>query len=169
MPFWPINVTLSPFGELVNVVPRFVLTSMLAHWPFWNSTVSRSYPACVPVLIALMYPVDGEAGAFGTKDVPELHVNAGRVESGVGEALELARGVDDEIGVGLDPTPGAWTLDGRLSGLAMKSTPTTTAAITAAATPAIQNGPLCSGASASEDRTRSDSAALGVPAMSSKT
>jgi hypothetical protein len=101
--------------------------------------------------------------------VIEAHTNGGRLESGVGVASGLALGNADALGVGLDPTPVPTEFAGRLSGLATNRTPITTAAMTAAATPAIQNGPFCSGTSASEDRTRSDSAALGAPVTSSKT
>src|ERR1700674_170454 len=98
-----------------------------------------------------------------------MQTNGGRFVSGVAELLGLGLGVSDALGVGLDPPPGPTELTGRFRGLATNSTPITTVAITAAATPAIQNGPLCSGTLASDDRTRSGSAAEGDPAMSSKT
>src|SRR3981189_3759184 len=86
----------------------------------------------------------------------EVHANGGRFESGVAVGMGLGLADGEALGVGLDPTPGATVFAGRFKGLAMKRTPITTAAMTAAATPAIQKGPRCSGASASDDRTRSD-------------
>src|SRR5258706_15266260 len=105
------------------------------------------------------------AGVIGV----EAHTNGGSVESDVGDAIGLALGEAAAVGVGLDPTPGPTEFAGRFNGLATNRTPITTAAMTAAANPAIQRGPLCSGTSASEDLTRSDRAALGDPATSSKT
>lgn len=141
---------------------------MLPGWPFWNSTVSRSYPGCVPVRNPSMYADSG--GLEEVIGAEEAQTNGGRLESGGtdGLAVGLALGDAEAAGVGLDPA-GPAVEGGRFSGLAMNRTPITTAAITAAANPAIQNGPRSSGPSAIEDRTRSGNAALGVPAMSSMT
>src|ERR1700682_4828859 len=87
------------------------------------------------------------------------HVNAGDGD---------AAGDVGALGVGLDAAPGTTVL-WWFKGLATMSTPITITAMTAAATPAIQKGPLCSGASASDERTRSGRALLGDPAMSSNT
>src|SRR2546427_1999778 len=81
----------------------------------------------------------------------------GMLESGVGDGLRLGEALGLAVGA---PTP---TFEGRRSGLATKSTPTMSTAMTPAATAAIQNGPLASGASAIEERTRSRSAGLGEP------
>jgi hypothetical protein len=144
---------------------------MLAGCPFWNWTVSRSYPGCVPVRRSSMKATAGACAELIGPD--DAHTKGGRDESGVGEGSGLTPGLTpgdgETLGVGLDPIPGPIEFAGRFSGLATNKTPMTTAAMTAAATPAIQKGPLCSGTSVSEDRTRSDRAALGDPVMSSKT
>src|SRR5258708_18281369 len=107
-----------------------------------------------------MKATGGDAGmvSLATYPVKESQVNAGRFEAGVGEAL----------GLGVATAPGTSPVGLRFR-FATTRRLTTIAAINAAAIPAIQNGPLRSGTSASEDRTRSPSAPLGEPAISSNT
>src|SRR5256885_1458418 len=116
---------------------------MLDGCPLLNSIVNRSYPGCVPVRTALMKATAGACVTVMGGD--DAHTKGGNVESGVGVVVGLGPGEAGALGVGLEPTPGPTVFTGRFSGLAMNRTPITTAAITAAATPAIQNGPLCSG------------------------
>src|SRR6266566_176569 len=135
MPLLPRRVTWSPRGEFVNVAPVCGRSSMLPGCPFWNSTVRRSYPAWVPVRTASTKPERG-----GVEDVigaPAAQTNGGRFEPGVGVGLGLGLGEGDAVGVG-DPIPGPTAVGGRFSGLATSRTPITTAAMTAAATPATQ-------------------------------
>src|SRR5258708_17651529 len=87
--------------------------------------------------------------------------NAGKVESGGGD--------DEMLGAGLVTGPGPCAGVWRLRGFDTNRTPITTAAMTAAANPAIQKGPRCSGAISIDDRTRSGSAAEGDPVISSNT
>jgi len=80
------------------------------------------------------------AGAVGDEELVGLieHVNAGdEVGVGAGDGA----GEVEALGVGLDATPGTTVLC-RFKGLATTKTPITTTAMAAAATPAIQNGPL---------------------------
>ena len=108
-------------------------------------------PLTLPTGVATEWAPDGD---------PERQTNAGMLESGVGDGLELGEGLGDALGVGA-PTP---TFEvGRLRGLATNNTPTMSTAMTAAATAAIQKGPRASGAWAIEERTRSRRAGLGEP------
>ena len=78
----------------------------------------------------------------------EAQTNGGRLESGGVDGLGTALGDVEALGVGLDVVPGT-TVFWRFNGLATTSTPITTTAMTAAATPAIQKGPpRCSGMAA---------------------
>src|SRR2546427_710202 len=92
---------------------------------------------------------------FVTNAVNELQENAGKFESGgVWFAVGLA------LGLGLGKPPGTPLVRWRLK-FDTTNTPITIAAISAAARPAIQNGPGRAGArSLSADRTRADSAGL---------
>src|SRR5712664_3988155 len=158
IPFLPASVTVWPLGACVKVVPDCGRRSTVPGCPFWNSTVSRSYPGCVPVRRALM----NATGWPGVPMTPEdAQMNWGRFASAVGDGLGIALGDGEATGVGLDPGTGTTGVGGRLSGLATTRTAITRAAMTAAAIAAIQKGPRCSGATASDDRTRSGSAADG--------
>src|SRR5450759_1090350 len=138
MPFLPASVMVWPLAPCVKLVPDCGRSSMPAGCPLLNSTVSRSYPGCVPVRSASMKATAGAcADVMGAE---AAHTNGGRLVSGVGEALGLGLGLGDSraLGVGLEPTTGPTAEGGRWSGLATTRTPITTAAITAAASPAIQ-------------------------------
>src|SRR5258708_1405017 len=93
------------------------------------------------------------------RPTPPPQTNVGKVPSGGGD--------DEMLGAGLVTGPGTCAGFCRLRGFDTNRTPITTAAMTAAARPAIQKGPRCSGASTIEDRTRSGNAALGDPVISS--
>jgi len=102
--------------------------------------------------------------------VVPAHTNGGSWESGVGvgesEGLGLGLGEADGLALGLETGP---AVDGDgLSGLFTHSTPTINAAITAAATPAIQYGSRAEVASPTADRTRSRRAGEGGPLIWSK-
>src|SRR2546428_12632602 len=85
---------------------------------------------------------------------------------GVGVTLGLALAI--ALGLALGRVPGTLLVSRRLK-FDTTNTPITIAAISAAARPAIQNGPWRAGArSFSADRTRADSAGLGGPEMASK-
>src|SRR5216684_548289 len=104
--------------------------------------------------------MNATAGAFceviGALD-PQT--NGGRFESA---------GVWLELGLALGGVPGTVLVRCRLK-FDTTNTPITIAAISAAARPAIQNGPGRAGPrSLSADRTRADSAGLGGPDMASK-
>jgi hypothetical protein len=78
--------------------------------------------------------------AFGM-NVLEVQVNAGKFESGVGDAGVVGvdeAGVDDALAVGVVCTPGPAFDCLRFSGFPTNSTPTMTSAIRHAATAAIQ-------------------------------
>src|SRR3979409_949225 len=106
----------------MKLVPAWGRRSMLAGCPLLNCTVSRSYPGCVPVRRSLMYAT---AGAWlDVIGADEAQVNAGRLVSGVGEALGLGFGLvcGEALGLGLELAPGTTVL-WRFSGFATTRTP----------------------------------------------
>src|SRR5207245_9298612 len=125
----------------------------------------RSYPECVPVRTPSTNATGGCGGdvVFVTNAMNELQEKAGKFESG---GVWFAVGV--ALGLGLGKPPGTPLVRWRLK-FDTTNTPITIAAISAAARPAIQNGPGRAGAcSLSADRTRADSAGLGDPDIASK-
>ena len=96
------------------------------------------------------------------------HTNGGSWESGVGVGEGDGLGLDEADGLALGLETGPAVDGDGLSGLFTHSTPTIKAAITVAATPAIQYGPRATRASPSVERTRSRRPGEGVPLIWSK-
>ena len=168
-PLRPLSVAAIPLGDWVNVVSPRVLICTSCGIPLLNSTLTRSYVSCAPVRSELT----NATGGVGVGAVVALktkscwtHVKAGSCASGVADGLGPGDALGDAPGLAVGaPTP-AFEV-GRLNGLPTNSTPTTSTAITHAATVAIQKGPRASGAWAIDERTRSRRAGLGEPLISS--
>src|SRR5713226_1905124 len=167
-PVLPWSVTCWPLAPCVKVVPSCGLMSTLPGSPLLNSMVTRSYPVWVPLRTASTNATIGEW--VPASEIGPTQTNGGRLESG-GVCDGMALGVVVATGLGLEPgvgaVPGSTLVWCRLK-LATTSTPTTMAAISPAARPAIQKGPVRYGRpSARAARTRADSAGLGCPLIAS--
>src|ERR1700680_56707 len=157
MPACPASVTDWPLGDLVKLVPSCGEISKLIGDPLLNSNVKRSYPAWAPVWTRSMNATTG-----GFRPPPN-----GLESSTIVAPFVQLRGEGVTAGLALGLTTGATGSGGWWRLLATSRTPTSSTAITAAASPAIQIGPRRSGASSRAERTRSESAGLGDPLIAS--
>src|ERR1700730_849187 len=136
MPAWPARVTDCPRGVVVKPVPLCGLISTLLGCPLLNSMVRRSYPAWAPVWTRSM---NATAGGFAAvAGAPVVHTKGEATGDGVAAGLGEVAG--DALGLAVGLLAGAMGSRGWWRVVATSRTPTSRAAITAGAQPAIQTG-----------------------------